>query len=169
MHNLEDKDMDKDFDDQSIAEKEGTTAGDDGPVGQAAVGNILDSKSVSDFNKQAHDIKESADNGGWAINEDGMNVYRKACNEFLDRYEEMIDKARRLEYRVKLGSSPYAYAIADFNVTVANGDERSLIPNLELMRDGYEKLKAALETAQKSYDENEDSVVQDIEKLNPDT
>jgi|SRR5699024_7517127 len=162
--------MSSHFDDKSIAEQQGDTgnAG-DGGNDQGGVGGILDSESVTEFNKQAREIKEAADNGGWAINEDGMKVYREACNEFLDKYTDMIDKARTLQYQVKLGSSPYAKQVAQFNVTVANGDERSLIPNLELMRDGYEQLKQALETAQRSYDENEESVTQDVARLDPDT
>lgn len=164
------------FDDESIAEQQGASAesnSNDGAIGAVAQkvtsGALLDNASVSDFNKQAHEIKDSAENGGWAISEEGMRVYRKACDTFLDRYDEMIEKAKRLERQVKLGSSPYAYQVAEFNVKVANGDESSLIPNLQLMKDGYDQLKEALVIAMKNYNENEDSVVQELGKLAPHT
>jgi len=161
------------FDDETIAEQQGaaepTASGEAiGAVAQKVTsGALLDTASVSDFNKQAHQIKDSAENGGWAISEEGMRVYKKACDTFLDRYDEMIEKAKRLERQVKLGSSPYAYEVADFNVKVANGDESSLIPNLQLMKDGYDQLKEALTIAMKNYDDNEDSVVQQLGKLEP--
>src|SRR5699024_3386807 len=126
---------------------------------------MLDKKSVTEVNKQAHHVKEAAENGGWAISEEGMRAYKKACDTFLDRYTEMLEKARQLEKEVKLGSSSYAYQVAKFNVKVANGDENSLIPNLQLMKDGYEQLKEALTTAKNNYNENEDSVFQQLEKL----
>lgn len=156
------------FDDESIAEQNGDASHDSdgggglfGGVASAVFG--LDEASA--FNKQATDVKNSAENGGWAISPEGTQAYKDACDEFIDRYRDMIRKAHRLETKVKLGSSPYAASIADFNVTVANGDEQSLIPNLELMRDGYEKLKEALKIAEKHYDDNEDSVVQQLGKL----
>src|SRR5699024_9944547 len=161
------------FDDETIAEQQGaaepTASGEAiGAVAQKVTsGALLDTASVSDFNKQAHQIKDSAETGGWAISEEGMRVYKKACDTFLDRYDEMIEKAKRLERQVKLGSSPYAYEVADFNVKVANGDESSLIPNLQLMKDGYDQLKEALTIAMKNYDDNEDSVVQQLGKLEP--
>lgn len=79
----------------------------------------------------------------------------------------MIGKAKFLTRRAKLGSSPYAYQVADFNTKVADGDEKSLIPNLKLMKDGFEKLKEALQVAQNNYNAQEESVVQSMGKLVP--
>lgn len=158
------------FDDESIAEQDGDASQDsDGAGGffDKASSAVFGLDQASSFNKQAHDIKESADNGSWAISEEGMNEYQKVCDLFLHEYEKIRNDLTLLSRRVKLGSSPYAYTIADFNVTVATGDEKSLVPNLELMKDGYEKLREALEIAHNNYDENEDSVVQQLGKLTP--
>lgn len=79
----------------------------------------------------------------------------------------MMRMADDLTNRVKLGSSPYAYTVAEFNTKVADGDEKSLIPNLKLMKDGFEKLKEALQVAKNNYNEEEESVVQHLGKLVP--
>lgn len=110
---------------------------------------------------------DSANEGGWAISEEGGKAYIKACDTFLDRADEMISKAEQLTKQVKLGSSPYAYQVAEFNTKVADGEEKSLVSNLKFMRDGFEKLKEALEVAQNNYNEQEESVVQHMGKLVP--
>lgn len=74
---------------------------------------------------------------------------------------------QQLTKRVKRGSSPYAYAVAEFDTKVADNDENSLIPNLQLMKDGFEKLKAALQVARNNYNEQEESVGQHLGKLVP--
>lgn len=40
-----------------------------------------------------------ANEGGWAISEEGAKVYIKACDEFLDRADEMIGKAEQRQRR----------------------------------------------------------------------
>jgi hypothetical protein len=69
--------------------------------------------------------------------------------------------------RAKLGSSDYAYQVADHNVTVANGDEHSLIHNLDLMKDGFERLREAFEIARKNYREADAEFDQHLGKINP--
>jgi hypothetical protein len=71
-----------------------------------------------------------------------------------------------LAQQAQMGSSPYAYKVAEFNVKVANGDEQSLIPNLELMKDGFEKALEALEIARRKYRETEEAHNQTFVKLN---
>lgn len=155
------------FNDKSRAELDEGDSGDAGADVSFGAIAPFDSEQVESFNQHAHEIKDSAAEGGWAISDEGMREYQKVCDAFLDRYDEMLNKARALTERVKLGSSPYAHAVAEFNVKVANGDERSLIPNLELMKDGYEQLQEALKIARDNYDENEASTVQRLGKLMP--
>lgn len=158
------------FDEQSRAEQNDGAAGDGSTAmsaGAPITGDLFNDMQVDDFYNSAHQIKSAAEDGQWAIDEEGMNAYLKVCNAFLDKYGEMVLKANFLGDRAKMGSSPYAYRVADFNVQVAVGDERSLIPNLELMRDGYKQLKEALDIARRNYDENEASQVQRLGKLMP--
>src|SRR5699024_5212327 len=129
--------------------------------------NLFDTDGAKKINDQATSVLGSANEGGWAISEEGAKVYIKACDEFLDRYEEMIKKAQQLTKQVTLGASPYAYQVAGFNTKVADGDENSLIPNLQLMQDGFQKLKEALQDAQNNYNEEEEAVVQHMGKLVP--
>jgi hypothetical protein len=147
------------FSDQSIAETGGAPppAGDAGTnfLNNLFVDDPTDDKKVDAFNEGANHMKTLAENGGFAINEEGMQEYIKLCDTFLDGYFERRIDLENLGQRAKMGSSPYAYQVADFNVRVATGDERSLIHNLDLMKDGYENLKEAFQTARKNYNEAE--------------
>lgn len=128
---------------------------------------LFDNEAAEQMNKQAKSVLDSANEGGWAISEEGATAYINACDEFLDRAEKMVMKAEELTEKVKLGSSPYAHQVAEFNTKVADGDDKSLMPNLKLMWDGFEKLKEALKVAKNNYNEQEESVVQHMGKLVP--
>jgi hypothetical protein len=157
------------FSDQSVAETGGAPppAGDAGTnfLNNLFVDDPTDDKKVDAFNEGASHMKSLAENGGFAINEEGMQEYIKLCDTFLDGYRMRRRDLARLTERAKMGSSPYAYQVADFNVSVADGDDRSLIPNLEKMRDGYEKLKEAFQVARKNYNETEEEHDQRFGKL----
>ncbi|MDT7725348.1 MAG: hypothetical protein QOI21_1924 [Actinomycetota bacterium] len=147
------------FDEKSLAEQAGAppAAGDATAkfLGGLFEADVTDETQVKAFNQGAHDLKALAGDGGFAINEAGMTEYIKLCNMFEDGFNSMVSSVYLLTERAKLGSSPYAYQVASYNVTVANGDKNSLIPNLELMRDGYRQLKAAFEIARANYSETE--------------
>lgn len=147
------------FSDQSVAETGGAPppAGDAGTnfLNNLFVDDPTDDKKVDAFHEGAAHMKTLAQNGGFAINEEGMQEYTKLCDTFLDGYRERQTDLHQLTERARMGSSPYAYRVAEFNVTVATGDERSLIHNLDLMRDGYQKLREAFQVAQKNYSETE--------------
>jgi hypothetical protein len=118
------------------------------------------------INEGAQQFKALAENGGFAINEEGLLRYRKVCDIFLDGYDNIRHEVGKLATKAQMGSSDYARKVADFNVKVANGDEQSLIPNLELMKDGFEKAREALEIARKNYQETEANHSQSFAKLN---
>jgi hypothetical protein len=147
------------FDEKSLAEQAGAppVAGDASAkfLGGLFEADVTDETQVKAFNQGAHDLKALAGDGGFAINEAGMTEYIKLCDMFLDGYSSRQRELMRLTERAKLGSSPYAYKVADHNITVASGDKHSLIPNLDLMKDGYERLKEAFEIARKNYRETE--------------
>jgi hypothetical protein len=158
------------FNEQSRAEAGGAPppAGDAGTnfLNNLFVNDPTDDKKVDAFNEGAHQMKTLAENSGFAINEEGMQEYIKLCDAYLDGYVDRKQDLQNLAVRAKLGSSPYAYRVADFNVNVAAGDDRSLIPNLDLMRDGYETLREAFVIARKNYNETEADHDQCFGKLN---
>lgn len=155
--------MTSSFSDKSSAELEGSPPPAEGGDTAAPnpVGGMLDdlspfdAESVNHFKDGAGQVKDMASNGGFAINEDGMKHYIKMCDTFLDGYPEQIQNAWRLAERAKLGSSPFAYQMADFNVKVATDPETGLIPNLEKMKEGFVLLREAFVIARSNYDENE--------------
>ena len=83
-----------------------------------------------------------------------------------DGYNAVQYDLQVLAKQAQMGSSPYAYKVAEFNVKVAAGDEQSLIPNLELMKQGFEQAREALDIARRNYRETEDVHAQTFAKLN---
>jgi hypothetical protein len=158
------------FDEKSLAEQQGKppAAGDATAkfLGGVFDADVTDTSQVIAFNKGANDLKALASDGGFAINEAGMTEYIKLCDMFLDGYSHRARSLLPLTERAKTGSSPYAYKVADHNIKVTSGDEHSLIQNLDLMRDGYIRLKEAFEIARKNYRETESEHDQIFRKIN---
>ncbi|WP_344412831.1 hypothetical protein [Amycolatopsis minnesotensis] len=111
----------------------------------------LDTDKVKRFNAGAHDLKREAESGGFAINEDGLNLYKKACEKFINEWSEVRSRLWGLGDKAPLGDFPYADAVADFNVKAAIDGSDALIPNIDLMVDGYKQALEALEIAHRNY------------------
>jgi hypothetical protein len=140
-----------------------------GDAGQSFLSTLLenpmDTAGAQKLNEGAQQFKTLAENGSFAINEEGFRAYEKVCDKFLDGYSEMRYEFSFLARRAKMGSSDYAKQVADFNIKVADGDEASLLPNLELLKTGFEQVKEALAIARKNYNATEDSHQQALSKL----
>ena len=127
--------------------------------------NAEGAKRVSEGGSQ---LKTLAENGGFAVNEEGFQAYIKACDFFLDGFDKMLRDIHILARSAAMGDSEYAHAVADFNVKVASGDDESMIPNLGAMRDGIEKAREAMVIARKNYRETEDAHSVTFAQLNKD-
>ncbi|MEU4666516.1 hypothetical protein AB0F91_00785 [Amycolatopsis sp. NPDC023774] len=123
--------------------------------GQGEVPNLLvsplDTEGAHRLNDAAKTFKALAESGGFAVNEVGFEAYNKVCNEFLDGYAGMQNEVRLLVQRAKMGSSDYSTQVATYNVKVADGDENSLIPNLELLKQSILQVQEALKIAKANY------------------
>ncbi|NBH03658.1 hypothetical protein GTY80_10445 [Amycolatopsis sp. SID8362] len=129
----------------------------DGPVDSAAAQRVSTGGSH---------LKDLAESGQFAVNEEGFQAYIKACDFFIDGFDRMIFEVFKLANPAQMGGSDYAKAVAAFNVEVANGDPESLIPNLELMRDGVKQAREAMVIARKNYRETEDAHSMTFAQLN---
>ncbi|QWF81667.1 hypothetical protein [Amycolatopsis sp. CA-230715] len=125
----------------------------------------LDTNKVKAFNSGAHDLKQSAINGGFAINEDGFTQYQKACNKFINEWQGVRRKLWTLGERAPLGDFPYADMVAGFNVEAAIDGTNSLLPNIDLMVDGYKQALEAMTIARKNYDEKDEEANQCFAKM----
>ncbi|HKN52196.1 MAG TPA: hypothetical protein VJX66_06840 [Amycolatopsis sp.] len=125
----------------------------------------LDTKGAQRLSEGAQRFKTLAQNGDFAINQAGLDKYTKVCDEFIDGYRNIEYEIQLLAKQAKMGSSEYAKQVADFNVKVANGDEQSLIPNLEMLINGFKQVKEALAIARKNYRETEEAHSQTFAKL----
>ncbi|MDV6012298.1 hypothetical protein [Haloechinothrix sp. LS1_15] len=125
----------------------------------------FDTKSVDRFHHGAETFKQLATDGQFAVNEDAMQAYTRVCDKYLEGWEQLRPMAAELGYPARMGSSDFARQIAEYNAKVAVGDERSLIPNLDLMYEGFKKMKEGLEIARRNYDETETAASQALNGL----
>ncbi|MEV6830176.1 hypothetical protein [Amycolatopsis sp. NPDC051102] len=154
---------DASFSDQPIA------APASGDAGSNFLSGLLNTPTDPDgakrLNEGAQGLKNLALNGGFAINQAGLDKYTKVCDEFIDGYRGIEYELEVLAWKPRMGSSDYADQVAQFNVKVAAGDEQSLVPNLELLIKGFQQVKEALAIARKNYRETEDAHAQTFAKL----
>ena len=142
----------------------------EGDAGSQFISGLLaepvSSESAQRVSEGGSHLKSLAEGGQFAVNEEGFQAYIKACDFFLDGYNQMLFDVQWLATRADMGGSEYAKAVADFNVKVANGDDESLIPNLIKMRDGVVKAREAMVIARKNYRETEDAHSMTFAELN---
>ncbi|WP_245573258.1 hypothetical protein [Amycolatopsis benzoatilytica] len=100
----------------------------------------VDSKAAEKMRTAGSQMKTLAQEGAFAINEAGFQAYMKACDFFLHGFDSMSLDLQLLSQEAQMGSSDYAGRVATFNTQVANGDNQSMLPNLN-------KMKIAVETA----------------------
>ncbi|MGW7531973.1 hypothetical protein [Amycolatopsis sp. NPDC054798] len=100
-------------------------------------------------------LKTLAQNGSLAVNEAGFNAYLKACNFFIDGYNNMIAELHALSVPARMGNFDYGVAVANFNVQVASVGDDAMLPNLVLMRDAVDAALQAINIARKNYRETE--------------
>ncbi|MQA60924.1 MAG: hypothetical protein GEU86_05410 [Actinophytocola sp.] len=149
------------FDEKPISETGGASGDADGETGigggllDRMIGGAtpFDTKSVDTFHKDADMFKDWAGQGKFAVNEEAMRAYTKVCDAYIDGWQHVQREAQLLTTSAPMGSSPFAKQIAEYNVKVAEGDERSLLPNLRKMYDGFTKMKEGLAIARKNYNE----------------
>ncbi|MDV6011262.1 hypothetical protein [Haloechinothrix sp. LS1_15] len=115
----------------------------------------FDTQSVDQFHHGAETFKQLAVDGQFAVNEEAMRAYTRVCDKYIDGWDELRSEARWLAQPAPMGSSEFAKQIAEYNAKVAAGDERLLIPNLELTYEGFPKMKDGLAIARRNYDETE--------------
>ncbi|MBN6037193.1 hypothetical protein [Amycolatopsis sp. 195334CR] len=155
------------FDTQSQAEKQGgappppPAAGD---AGNSFLDNLFavdpfDEESVKQFTADTQQLKDWADagpgNGGFAINEEGGQRYLDMCDRYLDGFGNIQARFHELLQRPKLGMSPYAQRVGDHDLKVADGDDASLLPNLEELKLGFQNFRDAIEIARSKYQEKD--------------
>ncbi|MDV6012309.1 hypothetical protein [Haloechinothrix sp. LS1_15] len=107
------------------------------------------------FHHGAETFKQLAVDGQFAVNEESMQAYTRVCDKYIDGWDELRREAIELAVPAPMGSSDFAKRIAEYNAKVAVGDERALIPNLDLMYEGFKKMREALQIARRNYDEAE--------------
>lgn len=111
-------------------------------------------------------LKTLAQNGSFAVNEEGFQAYMKACDFFLSGYNQMIDQVSLLTKAAQMGNFGYGRSVAKFNVQVANDGHEAMVPNLILMRDAVYAAQEALSIARKNYRETESAHSTSFAELN---
>jgi hypothetical protein len=126
----------------------------------------VDSAAAQKVSTGGSHLKSLAENGQFAVNEEGFQAYIKACDFFIDGYDKMLRDVEIIADAARMGSSTYAQAVARFSATTINGDPQALIPNLLLMKRGVEDAREAMVIARKNYRETEDAHTVAFTELN---
>lgn len=130
------------------------------------VAGPADTEAAKQVSTGGSRLKTLAENGQFAVNEEGFQAYIKACDFFIDGYDKMIRDVEIIADAARMGSSAYAQAVARFNATTINGDPQALIPNLLLMKRGVEDAREAMVIARKNYRETESAHTVAFTELN---
>ena len=140
-----------------------------GDAGAQYISGLLDAPvdeaGARRVNEGGQQLKALAQGGGFAISESAYQRLLAACDAFEQGYAEQALKVAFLGKQALMGGSDYAGKVAAFNVTVAAADHQSLIPNLELMADGIQQAREALEIARKNYQATEDAHSQAVNTI----
>ncbi|WP_134731456.1 hypothetical protein [Amycolatopsis nivea] len=111
-------------------------------------------------------LKTLAQNGSFAVNEEGFTAYMKACDYFLKVLNDFMGQASFLGRAAEMGNFNYARSVADFNVTVASHPQEGMLPNLILMQEAVVAAQQALDIARKNYQETESAHSLSFAELN---
>ncbi|MET9262826.1 hypothetical protein [Amycolatopsis sp. NPDC004079] len=111
-------------------------------------------------------LKTLAQNGSFAVNEEGFRAYMEACDFFLTGFDPMHYSLGLLAQNAKMGGSEYANKVAKFNTTVADGRPDSMLPNLQTMYEAVQTARDAMVIARKNYRENESANAVSFKELN---
>lgn len=146
------------------------SAGDAGTAGNDFLAGLTEGpgshEAAQKMKTAGNRLKTLAENGSFAVNEEGFNAYMKACDFFLSGYNRMISEVGLLATDAEMGSFDYAKSVAKFNVQVANDGHEAMIPNLILMRDAVYAAQDALAIARKNYRETESAHSVSFAELN---
>ncbi len=98
-------------------------------------------------------LKQAAQSGSFAISQDGAQAYINAIEAAQQDLQKAELKAYALTERTRLGTSPDAEAMSNYNLESANGGAGTsgIIPALEQLKAALEDAKAALREAVKNY------------------
>lgn len=98
-------------------------------------------------------LKQAAQSGSFAISQDGAQAYINAIEAAQQDLQKAELKAYALTERTRLGTSPDAEAMSNYNLESAKGGAGTsgIIPALEQLKAALEDAKAALREAVKNY------------------
>ncbi|AXB47581.1 hypothetical protein [Amycolatopsis albispora] len=123
----------------------------------------LDDESVKQFSADVQRIKDLASagptSGGFALEPEAGQKFIGAVSRYIDEaWPSLRADVVALRQRPELGSGPYATRVAEHDGSVMDGDDASLIPNLELLEKGLITLREAIQLAIGSYREGDEEI-----------
>jgi uncharacterized protein YukE len=104
-------------------------------------------------------LKAAADSGSFAISESGAQAYIKAIDSAQKELRNIDNDLALLRQRVKLGTSPDAEAISQYNQegAVGGAGTTGIVPAVNQLRTALDEARQAMQKAVENYREVDDS------------
>lgn len=124
----------------------------------------LDPASLGQAINGAQQFLATARSGGWAVNDVGGQAILKAVRHGMDEIANVKSRIFHVAQPMKLGTSPDALVMVEFNKLVATGDARSFETNLDLFVEVLTQVEEAVQLAMRNYRNVEDDARQRIQR-----
>jgi hypothetical protein len=104
-------------------------------------------------------LKQAAESGSFAINQEGADAYLKAIDSALQDLNKMEVQLGRLRQETKLGTSPDGTAMARYNQESVEGGAGTtgIVPAVTQLRAALNEAREALQKALENYREVDSS------------
>jgi hypothetical protein len=132
---------------------------------QSVMGVGSPGTDVTSFSAGADKLLAAAKGGGFAVNDEGGQAYLNALEEFRQELEAASNDLSLLKRAPQLGNGPYADHVAMFTAEVFDGDDRSLLPVIDKLKQQIDKVNEAFEIAKKNYNQADSEHDQKIRSI----
>lgn len=120
----------------------------------------MSQQALDQARQAAQGLKDSAASGGFKISENALPDLMKALNDAETQIAQANHAIEMIRQSPQLGSSSYAYEVAQHTRKSGTGDTRSASMVVEQFKEVIQLTRDALTLAQKNYADNESGNVQ---------
>lgn len=127
-----------------------------GGVGDSA-GFAAAGAALTSLEAQSAQLSAAVASGGFRIEPEAATDAAKACRDFIDEIDDLLQETYTLGRRLGFGENNVGEALAEKFAQKASGDSNSLLPLLRRMQEILEEMAQSYEAAGRSYQNVEDA------------
>lgn len=131
----------------------------------AALGGMLSEQTLNNTKAEVQKLVDSASSGGFAISEEGADMYIRVFRDFQDQLSVMQETLLNAGQKPQLGDSLYAKQDASHTQSIATGDAQSYEAALNSLTVVVQQAQVAFEQAKKNYAKMDDEAAQTFGRM----